>query len=83
MRHGRWYPTATKLPDGRVLITAGWDESGGGAAANNRDLEVYTPAADGQGPGTVQVVGSRDTDYYPHQFRPARRPRHPRRPARR
>jgi hypothetical protein len=68
MRHGRWYPTATKLPDGRVLITAGWDESGGGAAANNRDLEVYTPAADGHGPGTVQVVGSRDTDYYPHQF---------------
>jgi hypothetical protein len=68
MRHGRWYPTATKLPDGRVLITAGWDETGGGADANNRDLEVYTPAADGHGPGTVGVVASRDIDYYPHQY---------------
>ena len=51
MRHGRWYPTATRMADGRVLITAGWDESGGGASANNRDIEVYTPAADGKGPG--------------------------------
>ena len=68
MRHGRWYPTATKLPDGQVLITAGWDESGGGADANNRDLEVYTPAADGRGPGTVRVVANRDIDYYPHQY---------------
>ena len=68
MRHGRWYPTATRMADGRVLITAGWDESGGGASANNRDIEVYTPAADGKGPGTVQLVGSEDIDYYPHQF---------------
>jgi hypothetical protein len=68
MQHGRWYPTATKLADGRVLITAGWDESGNGASANNRDVEVYTPAADGQGPGTVQVVANRDIDYYPHQY---------------
>ena len=68
MQHGRWYPTATKMADGRVLITAGWDETGGGAAANNRDLEVYTPAADGHGPGTVQVVANRDIDYYPHQY---------------
>ena len=68
MQHGRWYPTATKLPDGRVLISAGWDETGGGAAANNQDIEVYTPAADGHGPGTVQVVASRNTDYYPHLY---------------
>ena len=40
MRHGRWYPTATRLADGRVLITAGWDESGGGASANNTDIEL-------------------------------------------
>ena len=68
MEHGRWYPTATKLPDGEVLITAGWDESGNGAASNNQDLEVYTPAADGHGPGTVRVVAHRDIDYYPHQY---------------
>ena len=68
MRHGRWYPTATRLADGRVLITAGWDESGGGASANNTDIELYTPAADGRGPGTVQVVEDENLDYYPHQF---------------
>ncbi|HET9557686.1 MAG TPA: galactose oxidase-like domain-containing protein, partial [Actinomycetota bacterium] len=68
MNHGRWYPTATRLADGRVLITAGWDETGGGASANNTDIELYTPAADGRGPGTVQVVGDENLDYYPHQF---------------
>ena len=51
-----------------MLITAGWDESGDGAASNNQDLEVYTPAADGHGPGTVRVVAHRDIDYYPHQY---------------
>ncbi|HSJ73893.1 MAG TPA: galactose oxidase-like domain-containing protein, partial [Miltoncostaeaceae bacterium] len=68
MRHGRWYPTATRLADGRVLITAGWDETGNGSSANNRDVELYTPAADGRGPGTVELVGDNDLDYYPHQF---------------
>ncbi len=68
MQHGRWYPTATKLADGRVLITAGWDETGNGADANNDDIEVYTPAADGRGPGTVAKVGENNLDYYPHQF---------------
>jgi hypothetical protein len=68
MRHGRWYPTATRLADGRVLITAGWDETGNGASANNSDVELYTPAADGKGPGTLQLVGDNDLDYYPHQF---------------
>ena len=37
MPHGRWYPTLTELPDGRVLIVGGWDETGGGR----------TPAAPG------------------------------------
>ena len=43
MRHGRWYPTATRLPDGRVLITSGWDETG--TQTMNRDVEIFTPAA--------------------------------------
>ena len=53
MPHGRWYPTLTELPDGRVLIVGGWDETGGtdnGGAAqpalmhNNQDVEVFDPA---------------------------------------
>ena len=28
MAHGRWYPTLVKLPDGRVLIIGGYDETG-------------------------------------------------------
>ncbi|MGD9695190.1 MAG: galactose oxidase-like domain-containing protein [Thermoleophilia bacterium] len=68
MAHGRWYPTVTTLADGRALITAGWDETGNGADANNQDVEVYTPAADGKGPGTLQTVGHEDIVYYPHQF---------------
>lgn len=59
MDHGRWYPTLTEMPDGRVLIVGGWDETGGvetggdpGAAPtmiNNQDVEVFDPAA---APGT-------------------------------
>ena len=54
MDHGRWYPTLTELPDGRVLIVGGWDESGGSSAGsddvpplmhNNQDVEVFDPAA--------------------------------------
>ncbi len=82
MQHGRWYPTATRLADGRVLITAGWDETGGGASANNDDIEVYTPAADGRGPGTVQVVGEREPRLLPPPVRAPRRARDHRRPAR-
>ena len=28
MAHGRWYPTVTTLPDGRMLTMAGRDEAG-------------------------------------------------------
>src|SRR5215203_7377463 len=28
MHHGRWYPTLTVLPDGRIVSMAGRDESG-------------------------------------------------------
>ena len=36
MPHGRWYPTLTELPDGRVLIVGGWDETGGPTRAATR-----------------------------------------------
>ena len=46
MKGGRWYPTNTLLPDGRVLILSGTDEAGGFGnskvyAAINRRVEVY------------------------------------------
>ena len=46
MRHGRWYPTLTELPDGRVVIVAGLDEEalGVGGDNNNTDIEVFTPS---------------------------------------
>jgi Domain of unknown function (DUF1929) len=52
MPHGRWYPTLTTLPNGKVLIVGGWDETGGDAAGpnaapamrNNQDVEVFDPA---------------------------------------
>ena len=40
-------PQLTELPDGRVLILGGWDETGGAEAAGGPDL----PGADGQQPG--------------------------------
>ena len=54
MDHGRWYPTLTELPDGRVLIVGGWDETGGSAGIvatgpptmhNDLDVEVFDPNA--------------------------------------
>ncbi len=64
MPHGRWYPTLTELPDGRVLILGGWDETGGrdnGGAAqpalmdNNQDVEVFDPSAPAGGQATTVV----------------------------
>lgn len=67
MRHGRWYPTLTKLADGRVVITSGLDEKGGGII--NPDVEVFTPSAGLNGVGTVRMVGQYKTsNFYPHQF---------------
>lgn len=39
MAHGRWYPTATTLPDGRVLVCSGLDENGLGVPIP----ELYDP----------------------------------------
>ncbi len=65
MPHGRWYPTLTELPDGRVLIVGGWDESGGvqntggpGVAplmVNNQDVEVFDPSTPAGGQATTVV----------------------------
>jgi hypothetical protein len=39
MLHGRWYPTATVLGDGRVMTFSGLSETG----ATNTAVEIYTP----------------------------------------
>src|SRR5262245_28063924 len=39
MAHGRWYPTATTLGDGRVMSFSGLLETGG----TNTSVEIYTP----------------------------------------
>ncbi len=67
MRGGRWYPTQTLMPDGRTAIVSGQDASGTGAI--NEDVELFTPPAQGTGPGTITRVGSAPTWYsYPHLF---------------
>lgn len=66
MRRGRWYPTATRLPSGKVLITSGWDETG--TRTRNNDVEVFTPSSDPDGLGTVDLIASQQFDLYPHQF---------------
>ena len=45
MRHGRWYPTAARMADGRIVVINGLDESGAGFQ-RNPDVELFTPAAD-------------------------------------
>ncbi len=62
MRKGRWYPTATRLPDGRVMITSGWDETG--TLTTNTDVEIFTP---GGATGSIQLVHTgRPVQFYPH-----------------
>src|SRR5438270_3686309 len=38
MAHGRWYPTATTLADGRVMVFSGLNENG----PTNTAVEIYT-----------------------------------------
>jgi hypothetical protein len=37
MKHGRWYPTCVTMPDGNVMVTAGYDQYGD----HNRLVEIY------------------------------------------
>jgi hypothetical protein len=43
MTHGRWYPTLTALPDGRVLAVSGKNDTTGDL---NADFDVYDAALD-------------------------------------
>jgi hypothetical protein len=63
---GRYYPTATRMPDGTVVVTAGTEADG---VTKNPTVELYTPPAAGTDVGTLQVVGpAHTTSYYPHQW---------------
>jgi Kelch motif len=73
MRHGRWYPTGILLPDGRIPILSGWDESG--LPAMNTDVEMFSPAPGLNGTGTISLIGSTGGlnqpptgEFYPHMF---------------
>jgi len=63
---GRYYPTTTRLPDGRVVIAAGTEADG---KTSNPTVEVYTPPAPGQSVGSINVVSNNHkTGTYPHQW---------------
>ena len=42
MQYRRWYPTATTLSDGRIMVTAGWQTT---SHTNAGISEIYDPAA--------------------------------------
>jgi len=63
---GRYYPTATKLADGRVLVTAGNELDG---TTTHPYAELFTPPAPNATSGTVERVGGDHvTKYYPRQW---------------
>ncbi len=48
MENGRWYPTCTTLPDGRVLVISGTKDLGGPIGPSspvNNSLQVYDPVS--------------------------------------
>jgi Domain of unknown function (DUF1929)/Kelch motif len=61
---GRYYPTATRLPNGQVLISGGFTLTGG----DNTDVEVWTPPTGGGSVGTLRNVGQHLGGLYPHQW---------------
>jgi hypothetical protein len=69
MNAGRWYPGQVELADGRTVVLGGYtDQAPGGLF--NRDLEVFTPAQQPGGVGSVTLEPSarRRTALYPHLF---------------
>jgi len=62
MAVGRWYPTVTALPDGRMLTVAGEVNC---ASCNAKVPEVFDPAT---GTWTQLTRASLDLPYYPHDF---------------
>jgi hypothetical protein len=59
---GRWYPTTTRLTDGRILITAGRTQV---ATVLNQEVEVYDPANPA---AMTRLLPDAPLDLYPHQW---------------
>jgi hypothetical protein len=64
MKQGRWYPTCVTMPDGNVMVTAGYDEYGD----HNRLVEIYNSSSKSwtveQAPsgGSTYTVGASSKD---------------------
>jgi hypothetical protein len=61
MQHGRWYPTATMLGDGRIVVFSGIDETGSGTTGAVEVLQA-------SGAGHWQQVREFNLPLYPHLF---------------
>jgi len=73
MAHGRWYPTAIRMADGRIPILSGWDESG--LDVIDEDVEIYNPPSTIGGTGSIAKIGHTGGvgepptgEFYPHMF---------------
>jgi hypothetical protein len=62
MSYKRWYPTATTLSDGRVLVTAGWQTT---SHSNAGIPEVYDPTAN---KWTQLTTANNPFETYPFMF---------------
>ncbi|MEP7176342.1 MAG: galactose oxidase-like domain-containing protein [Gemmatimonadales bacterium] len=60
MAHGRWYPTVTTLPDGRMLTMAGRDSAG--RVVTTPEVWANGAWAELRGAGTLEIP------YYPRNF---------------
>jgi hypothetical protein len=59
MAHGRWYPTGVRMPDGRIPIVSGLDESGllDPNSHTNHEVELFTPSETLGGLGSIEKIG--------------------------
>jgi Domain of unknown function (DUF1929) len=69
MNAGRWYPGQVELADGRTVVLGGYTDQAPGGIINH-DLEVFTPAGQPGGVGslTLEPSAERKTALYPHLF---------------
>jgi hypothetical protein len=65
MTYRRWYPTATMLPDGRIIVTSG-EMNGDGDYATIQ--EIYDPSAISSPWTRLMSAPFNFFAYYPHLF---------------